>query len=298
MNLFLKINPLLFALLIIIPFSLFSISLAMLEVDWPPSPMGTDLKKECGSLPTSTCNFSVLTKYIYEWGIGLGGLATFISFVIGGFQYITSMGDPAKLADAKDRIKSAFFGLILLLGSFVILNTINPQLLTFTPYNFTGTTTIISYTECNNDQECKIECEKKEDPQKCAKYDFKCDKLDIPNSETSVGYCKREVKKCTFAKLYPSANFGGSPTEIKLNEKKENIEPRSVKAFAGTPQQNEIDLHDTYFPSGGCALNLYAAGSLFWMCGELIGTISAYAPDIAMFGIDKPIKCVQLVRIE
>jgi hypothetical protein len=41
------------------------------------------------------------------------------------------MGEPAKLGEAKDRIRSAFFGLILLLGSWLILNTINPQLTTF-----------------------------------------------------------------------------------------------------------------------------------------------------------------------
>jgi hypothetical protein len=40
------------------------------------------------------------------------------------------MGEPAKLGEAKDRIRSAFFGLILLLGSWLILNTINPQLTT------------------------------------------------------------------------------------------------------------------------------------------------------------------------
>jgi hypothetical protein len=58
-------------------------------------------------------------------------LAAFISLVIGGFQYLTSMGEPARLAEAKDRIRSAFFGLILLLSSWLILNAINPQLTTF-----------------------------------------------------------------------------------------------------------------------------------------------------------------------
>jgi hypothetical protein len=93
------------------------------EVKWPNSPLGTSIAR--------CTNVTGMVKYFYEWGIALGGLAAFISLVIGGFQYLTSMGEPARLAEAKDRIRSAFFGLILLLGSWLILNTINPQLTTF-----------------------------------------------------------------------------------------------------------------------------------------------------------------------
>jgi hypothetical protein len=96
---------------------------ATTEVKWPNSPFGTSIAR--------CTNVTGMVKYFYEWGIALGGFATFISLVIGGFQYLTSMGEPARLAEAKDRIKSAFFGLILLLGSWLILNTINPQLTTF-----------------------------------------------------------------------------------------------------------------------------------------------------------------------
>jgi len=91
-----------------------------LEVSWPNSPMGTPLNDDS--------NLVNLIKYLYEWGIGLGGLAAFIALVIAGFQYLTSAGNAMKMKDAMDRIKSAGFGLVLLLGSFLILNTINPQL--------------------------------------------------------------------------------------------------------------------------------------------------------------------------
>jgi hypothetical protein len=93
------------------------------EVKWPNSPFGTSIAR--------CTNVTGMVKYFYEWGIALGGLAAFISLVIGGFQYLTSMGEPARIREAKDRIYSAFFGLILLLGSWLILNAINPQLTTF-----------------------------------------------------------------------------------------------------------------------------------------------------------------------
>lgn len=95
-----------------------------LEVIWPLSPLGTNIEdalKPEGGLP-------VLVKYFYGWLIFLGGLAAFISLVIAGFQYLTSAGDPGKMGDAMSRIKSAGLGLVLLLASVLILNTINPQL--------------------------------------------------------------------------------------------------------------------------------------------------------------------------
>ena len=92
-----------------------------LETNWPPSPFGTQL---------TSCSLTVLVKYIYEWGIGIGGLAAFIALVIAGFQYLTSAGNAIKMGDAMKRMHSAVLGLVLLLGSVLILNTINPQLTT------------------------------------------------------------------------------------------------------------------------------------------------------------------------
>ncbi|MDP2365646.1 MAG: pilin, partial [Ignavibacteria bacterium] len=92
-----------------------------LQTNWPPSPViRTSLDKD-STLPT-------LIKYIYEWGIALGGLAAFIALIIAGLQYLTSMGDPGQMKEAFGRIRSAFFGIILLLSSLLILNTINPDL--------------------------------------------------------------------------------------------------------------------------------------------------------------------------
>jgi len=93
-----------------------------LQVSWPSSPAGTRL--------TDDSQLGDLIKYLYEWGIFLGGLAAFIALLIAGFQYLTSVGDPARMKDAVDRIKSAFLGLILLLGSWLILNNISPQFTT------------------------------------------------------------------------------------------------------------------------------------------------------------------------
>lgn len=89
-------------------------------IDWPQTPFGSQLDANT-DLPN-------LVKYLFEWGVGLGGLAMFIALIIAGIQLITSVADPGKLNDAKERIKSAVIGLALLLSSWAIFNLINPNL--------------------------------------------------------------------------------------------------------------------------------------------------------------------------
>jgi len=91
-----------------------------LELAWPQSPAGSQI--------TACSDLTAFVKYFYEWGIVLGGLVAFISLVIAGFKYLTSVGDYVKMADARNQVISAIAGLILLLASFLILNTLNPEL--------------------------------------------------------------------------------------------------------------------------------------------------------------------------
>lgn len=93
------------------------------EVDWPVSPMGTALTPDYKDTSLTT-----LVKYMYEWGISLGALAAFISIIVAGFNYLTSAGNSSKINEAKKRITASFLGIALLLGTVLILNTINPEI--------------------------------------------------------------------------------------------------------------------------------------------------------------------------
>ncbi|XOA42700.1 MAG: hypothetical protein ACKKMO_02720 [Candidatus Nealsonbacteria bacterium] len=95
-----------------------------LEIDWPKSPVSDTQLNDDSVLGD-------MVKYFYEWGITMGGLVTFFSLLIGGFKYLTSIGRPTVMKEATDQITSAFLGLILLLSSWLILNTISPQFTTF-----------------------------------------------------------------------------------------------------------------------------------------------------------------------
>lgn len=97
-----------------------------INLSWPKSPLGTSLLEEKDGSPSIT--IPKLIQYIYEWLISLGGFAAFIALVIAGVQYLTSAGNPGKMAEAISRIRSAGIGLVLLLSSVLILNAINPRL--------------------------------------------------------------------------------------------------------------------------------------------------------------------------
>jgi len=113
-----------FFLLVLIGIFGISFSVFALELDWPESPGGIDLNTK------STQTLTYLIAYIYEWAMAIGGIAAFIALVSAGFQYLTSAGDIAKMSDAKKQITSTITGLVLLLSTFLILNTINPELTT------------------------------------------------------------------------------------------------------------------------------------------------------------------------
>lgn len=65
---------------------------------------------------------------VYSYAVAIAGMVAGAMFVIGGFQYLTAGGDASRVTAAKERIKDALIGLLLVLGAFFILTTINPTL--------------------------------------------------------------------------------------------------------------------------------------------------------------------------
>lgn len=97
-----------------------SLALAQgLEVEYPDIP-GAPLPAE-PTLPE-------YIKYIYNFALIIAGLIAFFSLIYGGFRYLFSVGQPVAMADAKDQITAGIVGLIILLGSYLFLATVNPEL--------------------------------------------------------------------------------------------------------------------------------------------------------------------------
>lgn len=67
--------------------------------------------------------------YIFNLGISISGIIIFGTIVFGGVKFLTSAGNPVAHSEAMSQIRNAFLGGILVLSSFLLLQNINPQLL-------------------------------------------------------------------------------------------------------------------------------------------------------------------------
>jgi len=66
--------------------------------------------------------------YIFNIAIIIGVLIAIFSLMYGGFLYVTSADNPHKIKEGKSIISSGILGLLILLGSHLILSFINPSL--------------------------------------------------------------------------------------------------------------------------------------------------------------------------
>lgn len=79
---------------------------------------------------TSGTKLNELIAWIYTFMVAISGFVAFTMLVYGGFKWLSSAGNPTAIGDAKDIIKSALLGLFIILGSWIILRVINPDLTT------------------------------------------------------------------------------------------------------------------------------------------------------------------------
>lgn len=80
------------------------------------------------SAATSTTSPGAFVAGFYQFALMIGGVLAFGAIVYGGVLYAASAGNPSKQSEGKDWVKSALLGLLLLAGAYLILNTINPNL--------------------------------------------------------------------------------------------------------------------------------------------------------------------------
>ncbi len=96
-------------------------------------------------------------NYLFIFGLSLIAFLALAQMMVGGLTYILAAGNVAKVEDAKDTIKQALIGLGLLLVSYLLLNTINPDLVNLRNPNLTPTQfrpSMPTYTEPAVGQPC------------------------------------------------------------------------------------------------------------------------------------------------
>lgn len=69
-----------------------------------------------------------LVRNAFTFVLGISGLLAFGAIVYGAVLYTLAAGNPSRQSEGKEWIKQAIYGLLLLAGAYIILNTINPAL--------------------------------------------------------------------------------------------------------------------------------------------------------------------------
>jgi len=88
-----------------------------------------------GTCPTSEETATSPAAYIarfYQFALMIAGMLAFGMLIFGGIKYTVSRGNTAQIADAKDIIYQALWGVALILGAYLILYTIDPKLVNLT----------------------------------------------------------------------------------------------------------------------------------------------------------------------
>ena len=81
-----------------------------------------------GSCNDTTNVFASYIKRIYQFGLGIAGVLAVGMIVAGAIRRVVSAGNPSGITESNSMITSALWGLALLFGSYLILRTINPVL--------------------------------------------------------------------------------------------------------------------------------------------------------------------------
>ena len=75
--------------------------------------------------PLPLTGLEVIFKSVISLAIGFAGIAFFIMFIVGGFNYLTAGGNPQAVEGAKKTLTYAIGGLVLIALAFLILKLIS-----------------------------------------------------------------------------------------------------------------------------------------------------------------------------
>ncbi|MFH1315720.1 MAG: pilin, partial [Candidatus Uhrbacteria bacterium] len=95
-----------------------------------PDPEPMPLEILIGAPGQEVAQVNDLAEYVaawYQWLLYAGVIIAVVMIMIGGVQYMVGKG-MGSIDSAKKRIQSAIIGLVILFGAYVILATVNPQL--------------------------------------------------------------------------------------------------------------------------------------------------------------------------
>ncbi len=94
---------------------------------------------------------------IYNYAIGIVGILAVIVMMVGGFLWLTAGGNAGQITEAQEWIKGSIIGLVLALSSYLILATINPDLVNLKPIQVRQVSTVQTFGCCqDNTNTCSM----------------------------------------------------------------------------------------------------------------------------------------------
>lgn len=91
------------------------------------------IKGQVYKIESDTTTLAKYVKAIYNYLLSIVGIAAAIVLMVGGVMWLTAGGSSERVGQAKSWISGSITGLVLALSSYLIMQTINPQLVSFTP---------------------------------------------------------------------------------------------------------------------------------------------------------------------
>ncbi len=102
------------------------------------------------TVSNNTQTIAEYIKQIYQYAIGVVAIIAVVVMMIGGVLWMTAGGNTTQVSTAKSYISGSLLGLLLILFSFVILKTVNPDLVNFKVTSIQTPTTSSSDSSSNN----------------------------------------------------------------------------------------------------------------------------------------------------
>src|SRR5947208_2260654 len=116
---------------LIILFTIFSTAYAALPDYTVLAPLTPDTVKSCttdtSGKQTCTTDLSKYLPGIFNLSIGLAAVLAFVMITFGGIMYMTSDAISGK-SQGRKYVTDAIYGLLLVIGAWVILYTIDPKI--------------------------------------------------------------------------------------------------------------------------------------------------------------------------
>lgn len=91
---------------------------------------------------TCVADFTEYISWFYRFFAGAVGMLAAVMILYGGYQWLTAAGNAGRVQQAKTTIYSSLIAIVLTLGTYLVLHTINPQLTNLTVRGVTPVTAL------------------------------------------------------------------------------------------------------------------------------------------------------------